>query len=384
MKLFRRKTRLYIDASPIVSDHFSGVGHSLLGLIKALDNYAAQDKRLAVTLFAPQDQEDRLRQFGFKRFSLKALPIGSKEAALLQQQGNLPELDVILGKGVYFFPNFLDWPLKSSKSILLVHDISFELYPEFVHPPNQKFLSTHVPISIRRSNAVATVSPKAQTEIESQYGLPKDSVLVIPNAVDSESFYKRDSKEVEQIKKTYGLDGDYFIFVGNIEPRKNIERLVKAYRRLPKNITDKVSLLLVGGGGWNDDQIKRVIKQSVKDGYNIIRPAKFVPDEHLPALYSGAKALVYVPIYEGFGMPPLEAMACQTPVISSNASSLPWVTGQAALVVDPVDEAAISRAMREVLTTATRDALIKRGKKQLAKFSWDNSAQILVQAAKKL
>lgn len=379
----KKTTKLYIDAGPIVSEHFSGVGHSLLGLLKALEDIKSNDKKLLVTLVVPDEHVSKLALMGFK-FPIKGIPLSQHKIAELQVQGILPNLDEIIGRGTYFFPNFLSWPLRWSKSILLIHDISFELHPEFVDPPNQKFLSNNVPISAERATVVATVSPNAKVEIEQQYQLKKDSVLVLPNAVDRNLFYRREKAEINNTKKSYGVSGRYFIFVGNLEPRKNIVRLINAYKMLPKETTNEISLLLIGGEGWNDEEIKQSIKKAREGGFNILRPNKFVKDIDLPALYSGAEALVYVPIYEGFGMPPLEAMACETPVISSNVSSLPWVVGKAGIVIDPYNELQMSNAMKRVLEDSVRASLISFATEHLKKFSWEDTARTLVDKAKKL
>lgn len=374
-----KKTKLFIDADALVVDHFSGVGHSLLGMVKALERRRQEDQNFELILFASSSRLSRLNEWGFSSVEYRGIPLFRRVIMGLQRRHALPPLDLILGKGVYFFPNFLNWPLAFSKSITLVHDISFEIHPEFVDPPNQKFLSENVPYAANRSDIVATVSPNAKKEIEEHYKIPPAKVKVIPNGVDKTNFYKRDEEEIKRKKAEYGISGDYFIFVGNIEPRKNLIRLVSSYRALPKEITDKVALLLIGGGGWQDKEINDVIHQARYDGYRILRPYKYVPDMDLPALYSGAKALVYPPIYEGFGMPPLEAMACQVPVISTKVDPLPWVVDDAGLYVDPYSESDITKSMVKILSDKKlKNNLIQNGLKQVDQFLWDRSASVIL------
>lgn len=383
-KMPKKKLRLMIDGSPLVADHFSGVGHSLLGITRALEDLQLQDDSLEVVLFAPTMLKGRLHQWGLQWLDMRGIPMPRRVIGGLQRRNALPPLDLILGHGVYFFPNFLNWRMAFSKSILLIHDISFEIYPEFVDGPNQRFLSKNVPHSISRADVVATVSPSAKAEIEDFYNLPAGSVEVLPNAVDQSLFYRRDETEIRYVKAKYGVVGDYYIFVSNLEPRKNIIRMIKAYTRLPKTITDKKGLFLIGGGGWNDQDIKDAIIDARLSGFKILRPDKFVKDEDLPAFYSGAEALVYPPIYEGFGMPPLEAMACGTPVISSQVTSLPWVTGDAALKIDPSDIGSMTGAMQKVLDKKFASDLVRKGYLQVEKFKWENSARQLVGLARQL
>lgn len=373
-----KRTKLFIDAEPLVVDHFSGVGHSLLGIVRALERRQQIKQDIDVTLFVPYKRIPKLNEWGFQSIKFREVPMHRRVIAGLRRRHLLPPLDLWLGKGVYFFPNFLDWPLVNSKSITLVHDISFEVHPEFVDPPNQKFLSSMVPHAIKRSDLVATVSPNTKKEIEEHYGVDPSKVFVTPNGVDRTIFYKRDEEEIKRKKAQYGIVGDYFIFVGNIEPRKNLIRMINAYRALPKEITDKIGLLLIGGGGWQDTEINDAMYQARYDGYKIFRPYKFVPDEDLPALYSGAKALIYPPVYEGFGIPPLEAMACQTPVVSTKVGPLPWVVGDAAILIDPYDEADITHAMQDVLDPVRAKKLVKAGLKQVDLFSWTHTVDIIV------
>lgn len=380
MKL--REKKLIIDAYPLVDEHFSGVGHSLLGLLRGLDGRVDNSKSLSVVLFCPTDKLEALKAFGFKNFSYKGLPYSSGQITDMRIRNRLLPLDLKLGKGFYFFPNFFSWPLLFSKSVTLIHDMSFELFPEFVDPPNQRLLSSQALKSVKRSTYIATVSPNARDEIVSHYKVESTRVVVLPNAVNGSLFYPRNKSDINKATKKYGVIGRYFLFVGNIEPRKNIVRLIQAYTQLPKQVRDGVGLLLIGGNGWNDGEIQLAIKEALQGGLNIMRPKKYVEDADLPALYSGAEALVYVPIYEGFGMPPLEAMSCGVPVVSSQASSLPWVVGDAAIKVEANRTDQISEAMTRVLNPAIRKKLIGEGEKQLQKFSWDKSAKILLKLFK--
>jgi len=177
------------------------------------------------------------------------------------------------------------------------------------------------------------------------------------------------------------LLAELLLFVGNIEPRKNLITLLRAYNQLPTAIQNKCGLLLIGAKGWLDDEIHDMIIDMRMRGLKIIQPTDYVVDEDLPALYSGAKLFAYVSKYEGFGIPPIEAMACGTPVICSDNSSLPEAVGEAAILVKAADDKAIAQAIIELFSDQTKAAkYVELGYKQILKFDWEKSARLLLDA----
>ena len=173
------------------------------------------------------------------------------------------------------------------------------------------------------------------------------------------------------------------LFVSTLEPRKNVEGLIAAYRALPAKQRAETSLVLVGGRGWQDEGIREAIRQARLAGDKVVLPG-YVDTEDMAAMYSGAEAFVFPSHYEGFGLPILEAMSCGTAVITADNSSLPEAGGDAALYVDSKNHEQLVDAMKKILTDDSfREKLVKKGYKQAAKFSWENCADTIIKAIKK-
>jgi glycosyltransferase involved in cell wall biosynthesis len=200
--------------------------------------------------------------------------------------------------------------------------------------------------------------------------------IIIYPAVDTIRFFKSSDIEIEKIKKKYEIPGKYILFVGNIEPRKNIAGIVNAYGKLRGDLLTENCLVIVGGSGWLNDEILRLIAKYRSDGYRILLPKTFVGNDDLPALYSGASLFLFPSHYEGFGLPLLEAMACETPTLTSRCSSLPEVAGDAAYYADPNTPEMIARGIGEILTDeGLKKSLIEKGLKRVRRFTWEKSAR---------
>ncbi len=382
---------IYIDGLGLVDGHFSGVGQYILGILRGIDELLGEAKYRGeevpdVYVVIPRDTEAKYLKFSFKHLKYKKLPLSFRVTAALWHRGKMFPIDLWCGRGVYIFPRFVSMPLAFSKSANVIFDLSYELHREFSDEKNAIFLSNAVKRTLRKSQKVITISQSAKKEIEDFYDLPgKDIVLATP-ATDPAQFYRRSGSEIELVKRTYGIKGDYILALSNLEPRKNLVALVDAYCELPKSITEKTSLLLVGVSGWKTDALFNKIALRVEEGYNIIRPSKYVLDEDKPAIISGAKMLVYPSHYEGFGMPPLEALACGVPVISANNSSLPEVIGDTGPMIDSHDTGQLLGAIRDCFNNY--DEIAKRaladGPEQARKFSWKVSAQRFLDTAKEI
>jgi len=202
-------------------------------------------------------------------------------------------------------------------------------------------------------------------------------ITVIPPAIDHQKFKKSSETQISRVKKRYGLKGDYILFVGNVEPRKNLVRVLGAYNNLAEDIRSTHPLVLAGSTGWNDAEIQAKLAELDKKNITVVTTG-FVEADDLPHLYSGASVFLYPSVYEGFGIPVLEAMACGVPVISSKVSSLPEVAGNAAVLVDPLQVSEITEALQNVLTdTKLRKKMITKGYEQGKQYSWARSAQAL-------
>lgn len=384
--------KIYIDGLGLVENHFSGIGQYILGILQGIDQLIEDAKYAGkphpeVIVFIPFGTRTKFLSFGLRYIRYKRLPLNFRWAAALWHRGWMPPVDLWCGRGTYIFPRFVGMPLLFSKSALVIYDLSYELHREFSDEGNALFLSKFVRKSVKKAQKVIAISDNARREIMDFYKLPSDKVVVATPATNPALFYRRSQQEITRVKQRYGIDGDYILALSNLEPRKNLRALVNAYCQLPKEITDKVSLLLVGVSGWKTDALFNEIIKKVDEGYNIIRPSEYVLDKDKPAIISGAKMLVYPSHYEGFGMPPIEALACGVPVIAANNSSLPQAVGNAGQLVNIDDDG-------KLLLTAVKDTLDNIGKyaqratiegpAQARTFSWEASAQIFLDVVKEI
>jgi alpha-1,3-rhamnosyl/mannosyltransferase len=240
-----------------------------------------------------------------------------------------------------------------------------------------------VPFSLKNSNNIISVSEFSKQEIMKYYELDPEKIFVAHPSIDRAHFYKRSAKEIHSVKAKYDIFSEEYIFtVGNVEPRKNYARLVDAYTALPREFTDKYPLVIVGAGGWNNADVLQKIQAAKENGYKIINPKRFVLDEDMPALYSGAKAFIFPSIYEGFGMSPLEAYACGTPVIAANVSSIPEAAGDAAVYIDPYNVEELTTTILKTVRQLEKTPHMydETMKAHLASLNWRKSAEITAAA----
>lgn len=271
----------------------------------------------------------------------------------------------------YTAPPFCPVPV-----ITTIHDLAFEHLPETFTRRGKAQLRLTVRRTARRAARIVTVSEFSRHDIIRTYRLPADKVVVTHNGVDpcfTPSPLSPD--EGSAIRRHFGITRDYLLAVGSLQPRKNLVRLLRAYARLRTTHPDiTIQLVIVGRKLWLANEIMREINQ--QEWRRDVIVTGYVADSELPALYRSAMALVYPSLFEGFGLPPLEAMACGTPVITSNTSSLPEVTGDAALLIDPYDEQGLADALFRIVTDhPLRLRLRTAGLQRAQLFSWRGAAQ---------
>jgi glycosyltransferase involved in cell wall biosynthesis len=287
---------------------------------------------------------------------------------------------MLLGKkaDIFIFTNFRMYPTAfAKKRFTVIYDVAFKHHPEYIESKNLKFLGRRVPEAIKKSDKIITISEFTKSDIIKFYGVEPSKIIVAHCAVDMSKFKYTELRP--RLKTKYGLEGGYLLYLGTIEPRKNITNLVRAYDKLPDVIKTKHPLVLAGGGGWNDSEIKESIVNA-KNNSNIIQTG-YVDEKDIPALYSGAELFLYPSHFEGFGMQILEAMACGTPVLTANNSSLPEVGGDAAYYVDDNSVDSIKSGIEKILNNPKlQKELVKKGKKQIKKFSWEESAMKIIKA----
>lgn len=379
----KKVPHIQVDAFPLVDDHFSGVGHYTLGIVQGFDELAAEGK-LTYSLISPRFLADRLHKYDLHHYSrIIRNPIPNRVIRGFMKYHLRFPCDLFLGSGAYWFPSFLAWPRWFTPASVVVHDVTYLAVPGCVDKGNRDYLTLTVPFSIKNSRNIIAVSEFSKSEMVKYYKLDPKNIYVAHPSVDRKHFYRRSAEEIHKVKAKYDIFSEHYILsVGNIEPRKNYVRLVDAYTSLPKSFTDKYPLVIVGAGGWNNHDIKERIQAAKEQGYHIINPGRFVEDKDMPALYSGAKLYIFVPIYEGFGMSPLEAYACGTPVVASKVASVPEAAGKAAVYVDPYGVRDIAERIQSTIALLDKepkhyDAAIEA---HLTSLNWRRSAEITAAA----
>jgi len=259
--------------------------------------------------------------------------------------------------------------------VVTVHDLSFYLYPELLRRASRAYLQRMARISVARAAGIIAVSRATRDDLVRILGVAPERVTVIHNGVDDDMRPIEDRAAVERFRRRRGLPDRIILFVGTLEPRKNVSALLEAYAILRERRGGPHRLVLAGGRGWGFDRIEATLTRLRLDRGDVILPG-FVPQQELPLWYNAADLFVYPAIYEGFGIPPLEAMACGTPVIVSNRSSLPEVVGDAGIVVDPNDVEGMARAMGDALSDAGRREILRAaGLERASAFSWRETAR---------
>lgn len=264
-------------------------------------------------------------------------------------------------------------PLLPCRAVLSIHDISFEFHPEFFRRATLLRMKTLVAFAVRQAHHVITISEFSRQAILSRYRLPEEKVSAIHNGVSPAFRRLPDTGAVAAVLARHGIRAPYLLAVGNLEPRKNISRLVQAFHLLATQNRLGHTLVLAGQDAFAADAIHRQVEALGLAGR--VRATGYLPEEDLVALYNGADLFVYPSLYEGFGIPPLEAMACGVPVVAARSSSLPEVCGDAALYVDPLSSGEMAEGIRHVLeNSAERAGLIDRGFTRASRFSWQETA----------
>ena len=263
----------------------------------------------------------------------------------------------------------IDMPL-----VVTVYDLSFLRYPE-THPADRlAWLNKGFPATIRNADQIITISEFSKNEIIELLGVNQRKITIAHPGVDSR-FRPLNPDQLAPLLKTRSLKpGGYILSVGTLEPRKNLLTLFKAYELLPDRMKRNWPLVVVGMVGWKERAIVKEMDALIRKG-NLI-PLGYLSDEQLAVVYAGAKLFVYPSLYEGFGIPPLEAMACGIPVVSSNRTSLPEVVGQAGVMVEPEDIQSMAQALESVLADSLKCSKMSRlGLQQASKFTWNACAE---------
>ena len=366
----------------------TGVGTYTWQLIRRLPNAAPDTTYLAwyLDVRAALGLDRRRRLFEDVRAPNlvdRRMPLPSRWFDRIALRLDVPRLEWMVRFDVLFAPNFVPPPTRSRRVVLTVHDLAFKRFPETAPLATRRWLS-RLDASLARASQVIVVSEQTRRDLlESSPRAARltDRLTVVPLGVDTEFFRSPHADDVERVRRRYSIEGPFLLSLGGIEPRKNLPALIRAYASLPDDV--RPTLVIAGPvAPWNPegwDQVRpslEALPASVRDRVVV---TGYVSEQEKVALLGGAEALVYPSLYEGFGLPVLEAMACDTPVLTSNVSALPDTAGGAAVLVDPNDTEDIAAGMERLLTdTALREQLRAAGTARAATFSWDETARLTV------
>jgi len=363
---------IFLDVTSALKQS-AGIGRYTRGLVNALVRYYPD---LPVTLVASRDAPEPPSGW---MYPFRRLPFSERVGVILWQRLRVPlPVDWFLkGEGIFHSPDFVLPPLARFAGIVTVHDLSFLVYPQYAVPGLEFYLRGAVPRSVRRARLVLADSENTRRDLIRFWNTPPDKVRVLYPGISRRFRPVTDTTVLERVRERYSLPDRFILSVSRLEPRKNFPTLIRAFDLLKRNYGVPHHLVIAGGKGWLYDPI---FEAAARSPYReAIHFPGFVADEDLPALYTLADVFAYPSFYEGFGFPPLEAMACGTPVVSADNSSLPEVVGDAGLLLPAEDEHAWADALARLLQDEVlRATLRERGFQQAARFSWQASAKALV------
>ena len=364
-----------IDYTPAY-EQGGGIGRYVRELVAAL---ARLDHDTDYRLFVAGATRDKLPSPPAPNFVWKPSSIPPIWFARLWHRARVPiPVEAITGRvTLYHATDFVLPPtLPQTRTLLTVHDLSFVRVPDAASPNLKAYLDAVVPHSVRRADHILADSTATKNDLIELYDTPPEKITVLLSGVDARFKRVEDEAQRQAVREKYQLSSRPFILsVGTVQPRKNYGRLIQALARLRAHGHD-VDLVIVGGRGWLEDPIYETIRTTGMQDH--VHFTGFADDADLPALYSEAVCVAVPSLYEGFGIPVLEGMACGTPVITSDVSSLPEVAGDAALTVTPTNLDALTGALERVLTdTSLQAELIQRGLERVQQFTWERSAEQL-------
>lgn len=373
----RGTVRIAIDARPAVSARRTGVGHYTRELILTLPDVDRRTTYVAWHLpprrvFRPWNRPRFPRRPNLREVRT---PIPNPWFQRTAVRWEMPRLEWLVRFDVLFAPNFIPPPTRHRSVVLTVHDLAFRRFPETAPQATRRWLRL-LDQSLRQAAEVIVPSEATRIDLLDLYPVDAARVTVVHHGVDAEAF-RAPASDVDAIRRRFEIPGPYLLFLGGIEPRKNLPRLVRAFAALPQPIN-----LVVAGSSvpWNPEgrlTLDEAIGALPESARRRLIFTGYVNHTDRSALLAGAEALALPSRYEGFGFPLLEAMAAGTPVVTSNVSSLPEVAGDAALYVDPTEEGSIAEGLRRILDDQDlRSRLRAAGSERVRLFTWEASARL--------
>jgi len=361
-----------MDISPAVHRH-AGLGRYAAELLTAL-MAAAPENEYSAVYYAPEGSERPAPPLD--QVPAQALRVGAKPwrmSVLLADYLGIGLDRWVRAGDVFHGTDHLLPPFKHSRTVFTVHDLIYLFYPQYHLRLNRWFLTLMLPRFLRRADAVIAVSEHTRRDVLRHMHIPEQKITVIYEGANPSYRPLNDPAAVAAVRARYGVPERYILFFSTIEPRKNLAALLGAYQALLARPGAWPDLVIAGRKGWLYAPVfARVQALGLTER---VRFTDWVAEADAPALMNGAELFVYPSLYEGFGLPPLEAMACGVPVVASSASSIPEIVGDAGLLVQPTDEAGLMAAMQAALTDpALRANMRARGLARAKRFTWEAAA----------
>jgi len=370
--------RVGIDVSPLVPGR-TGVGNYVYYLLKYM---LEQEDGIEFSGLAVTRSRVDLAGLPAANLPVKHIRMPTRLMYALWNRSALFPVERLVGDvDLYHGTNFYLPPARSAKLALTIHDLSFMVHPQYSSPKIVGPFSKHVRRFSQRADLILVYSEATRADLERLLDVPRDKIVAAPMAVDDcLAPVERDRARAE-VGRRWGLHNPYILFVGMLEPRKNIPSILRAFDAIRDTVNH--DLVLAGDKGWECREIFRLVDElGLRDRARFIG---FVPHTELAPLYSAADAFVFPSFYEGFGLPPLEAMKCGCPVVAADNSSMPEVLGDAALLVSADDWRALASSLENVLTDERlRSDLITRGLNRVQSFSWRRCAEQTIAAYRRI
>jgi glycosyltransferase involved in cell wall biosynthesis len=369
------------EVSPLVNDVKTGIGYCESGQVTEISKAHSGTDRIKFEFFSLRNHDRKLARIEPYLMDNCEINMSRFSGFVYKAVSTFIPLPYswFFGKGsdITHFFNYIVPPFVHGKKVVTIHDMVYKAFPETMNSKTRILLNLAMNKSMKRADAVVTDSEFSRSEIIKYFPQYRDKVEVVPCGVDCDMFKPiQDRSIIEKVKANHNIKGKYFLYLGTLEPRKNLTRLVKAYEILSRRKEDCPLLVLAGGKGWLYDEIFEEVNKSGLGDKVIF--TQYIPGEEICPLMNGAEAFVFPSLYEGFGMPPLEAMACGTPVIVSGSASLPEVVGDCGLIVDAYSEESIADAMGKIADNEElRKQLSEKGIIRAREFSWKKSAEKL-------
>ncbi len=370
-------TRIAIHYTPALAQK-AGIGRYTRGLVNALAELPAPPDTRFLLFVAGRHTSPRTWP---AHFTWRAVPIAERTLIRIWHRLRVPfPAEWLTGSiDLYHSPDYVLPPLRRAAGVVTIHDLSFLRVPECADPGLRAFLIAEVPRAIARAQHVLADSESTRRDLIELLNVPPEKISVVPAGISPSFRRVEDEAKRNAVRIRYGLPQHFILSLGRLEPRKNFVRLIQAYAQLRRRHAPPHHLVIVGARGWLYEDILREPERQGVSGW--VHFPGFVPDEDLPTLYSLADAFAFPSLYEGFGIPPLEALACGTPTVVGDNSSLPEVVGDAALRIPAEDVAALAEALDRLLHDEEWRAYARAaGPAQAQQFTWEAAAQKLLAA----